>query len=262
MPGFKFNPKKSAYDRTNALWLAKAAELAYKPAGTARKTAKRWGFTNFEFFDKRGTQAFVAGNADMILVAFRGTEPTKVKDWMTDAKIRKNPAFGGRVHRGFLGGLRKVWGHGNSGMIGAIRKFRDDGQTIWITGHSLGAALATLAAAGCRAERLPVQGIYTYGSPRVGSKAFQKKFDKSFKKKTFRFVNNNDVVTRVPPRALKYKHVGTLRYIDHNHRIQKDIGLWKKFLDRIKGRIDDFLKPGTDGLKDHPIKKYLLAWKK
>ena len=77
---FTFHPDKSDFDRANALWLAKASELAYKPAETARRTTKRWGFPNFTFFDNGGTQAFVAGNADMILVAFRGTEPTKLKD--------------------------------------------------------------------------------------------------------------------------------------------------------------------------------------
>ena len=69
-----------------------------------------------------------------------------------------------------------------------------------MTGNSLGAALATLAA-----DRYGnVQGVYTFGSPKVGNDVFKEKFIV----KTYSIVNNKDIVTRVPPPGI-YKHVGT-----------------------------------------------------
>jgi predicted lipase len=68
-------------------------------------------------------------------------------------------------------------------------------------GHSLGAALATLAA-----DRLPdVQGLYTFGSPRVGDKGFQA----HFRVKAYRLVNGKDIVPTVPGEG-PFRHVGEL----------------------------------------------------
>ena len=74
-------------------------------------------------------------------------------------------------------------------------------------------------------------------------------------------VNNNDIVTRLPPRTLKYKHVGQVKYLNSKGKLETGATPWKNFLKRVKGqiegRIDDFLKPGTDGLKDHGMARYV-----
>jgi hypothetical protein len=87
-----------------------------------------------------------------------------------------------------------------------------------MTGHSLGAALATLGAS----RYGNVQGVYSFGSPRVGNDVFKEKFDV----KTYRIVNNDDIVARVPPPGV-YVHVGELKFIDSNgiirdHMIERD----------------------------------------
>jgi triacylglycerol lipase len=179
---------------------------------------------------------------------------------MTDAKIRQVRGFGGKVHRGFNGALGKVWG-GRKGIVRTVKGFLDNGQTLWVAGHSLGAALAALAVTASGKEGLVINGLYTFGMPRVGNKAFARRFDKKFRRRTFRFVNNNDLVTRIPLGVLQYKHVGRLMYLDHRGRLRSGIGLGRKILDRIRGRIDDFLKPGTDGFKDHAMGRYIKAIK-
>lgn len=119
------------------------------------------------------------------------------------------------------------------------------------------AALAAVAVAHLLVDGHTVNGLYKFGQPRVGDDAFAAEFNRRFKERHFRFVNNNDSVTRVPPRAFGYSHTGELRYIDTSGDIQEDMGMWSRFLDRVTGRIEDFLKPGTDGLKDHFMSNYL-----
>ena len=238
--------------------MARASQLAYKPSTEVIKTLKNWGFPNAKFFSRDETQGFVAGNSELILVAFRGTEPLKIKDWMSDADIKRVPGKGGgHVHRGFKAALELVADE----MATTVRQFQDKNQPIFVTGHSLGAALAGLAVAASKTQHINIAGLYTYGMPRIGNKIFAKKFKKANGRKTFRVINNNDAVTRVPPRIFGYKHVGTVRYLNSNGQLETGETPWKKFLVRakgqVKGRIEDFLKPGSDGLKDHSMKKYI-----
>lgn len=146
-------------------------------------------------------------------------------------------------------------------MAAAVRELLDKGQPVFVTGHSLGAALAGLAVGASATERLPIAGLYTYGMPRVGNKYFAEKFQASYGKRAFRIVNNNDSVTRVPPRSFGFKHVGTVKYLDSRGQLKSGASPWKRFLIRVKGqvegRVQDFMKPGTDGLKDHGIKNYV-----
>jgi triacylglycerol lipase len=119
-------------------------------------------------------------------------------------------------------------------------------------------AVATLR----QSEDKPVYGLYTFGQPRVGDRNFERTFNLDCKPRAFRFVNNNDVVPRVPPRELGYSHVGTFLYFDTEGTVQSDPSWWYRLLDSFKGRIEDFLKPGTDGSKDHSMARYLANLEK
>jgi triacylglycerol lipase len=260
MPTLKFNPNSKSFDLVNAQATAKASQLAYSKKDDILKTLKTWGFSRARFFSNRkfGTQGFVAGNDDMVLVAFRGTEGGELKDWKADAKIKKVPGKGGgHVHRGFKKALEGV----SSEMAAAVREYRSEGQPVFVTGHSLGAALAGLAVAAASSERVEIAGLYTYGMPRVGNHTFAEKFMKNHGKRAYRIVNNNDVVTRLPPSSVGYKHVGMVKYLTASGKLESGVGQWKAFKRRTKGqfvgRAKDFLKPGSDGLKDHGIKKYI-----
>ncbi|MBT5549534.1 MAG: lipase family protein [Nitrospina sp.] len=263
MSDFPFEPRTTQFSKNNALCCAKASALAYENGDRVGEKLKKWGFEKFKFFDHKGTQAFIAATKELILVSFRGTEPTKLQDLASDADLRMTPGPGGKVHSGFLRALNQVM----EGVHWTIREYKEEyinkletgsGQqppSLWFTGHSLGAGLATLAVAKMRIENEdheePVHGLYTYGSPRVGNKEFSEKFNANFKNQTFRIVNNNDIVTRVPIRAHGYRHIGQFWYITSEGKLENDIGFWNLELDRIKGRIEDIGKIGGDGLKDH-----------
>jgi len=79
-----------------------------------------------------------------------------------------------------------------------IANWQTQAQSLWLTGYSLGAALATLRMSSLGEEAKPVNGLYTFWQPRVGGKTVARIFDLDLKSRMFRFVNNNDVVTRVP----------------------------------------------------------------
>lgn len=267
MQRFNIDHTSTAYSAVNAFWLGQAAKLAYSSEQDIATTTASWGLTNFEFFDgkRTNTQAYVAGNQDLIVVAFRGTEG-KLEDWLTDAKIR----LVDEVHRGFKEGVDEIWPH----MADAINRFIGSRLSVaeaamspenpkppgvWYTGHSLGGALAALAAANMQRQGVPVDGLYTFGQPRTGSPAWAKELERHFNLFAFRHVNNNDLVTRVPPRSFNYRHVGCLRYFDADGNLHDDIGWWNRFLDRVKGRLDDFMQLHTDGIKDHAMEKYLAC---
>ncbi len=129
-------------------------------------------------------------------------------------------------------------------------------QTLWFTGHSLGAALAAVAVTHALEDEQQVSGIYSFGQPRVGDEEYPDAFNQWIGQPYFRFVNNNDRVTRMPPRSLGCSHTGQKRYIDSAGAIHADFSKWEKFLNRVTGRMEDFLKPGTDGLKDHAMPRY------
>lgn len=262
----KFDPNTTRYHGENALFLADCAKLAYMPEETCRQVMQdQLGFNNFKFFTGKSTQAFIAGNDKMIIVSFRGTE-VNLNDFLRDAKLKPEPGPAGNVHRGFHGGLHEVWGDAstNKGMLQFIQQFWDNNQSIWFCGHSLGAALATLAAAEYvlkdnAADAEAVKGIYTIGQPRVGNNEFADAYDQVLVEKTFRFVNNNDVVTRVPLPGivLKYSHVGQQLYIDSKGKLRDSIPLWKKLWDRFRGIRKGIGHIGLDSLEDHGSEAYV-----
>lgn len=250
-----FESRATAYSLHNAYWLAQAAQFAYQDKLTIQPAVADLGLKQFEFLSRKDTEGYVAANDNIMIVAFRGTEPAHLRDLLSDAKMHKVRGPLGDVHRGFLGAFELVKGD----LINAIQRLRNKSnpQSLWCTGHSLGGALAVVAAAQLLMDGHRVSGLYTFGQPRVGDEAFATECARRMAGQHFRFVNNNDTVTRVPTRVFGYAHAGELRYIDTDGQIQTDISFWDQFLERIKGRVEDLLRPGTDGLKDHAMRRYV-----
>jgi len=203
MPLEAFNPALNrAFSRRNAIWLAEFSRLIYRqgadeinvPPGTRTRAEiladKGWHET--DFIQSNSTQAafFVSEMLGAACLVFRGTLGTD--DLISDSRVLAVPWQGkGKVHVGFKEALDSVWDAIET-RLHALR------QPVFFTGHSLGAALATLAAA--RVLQNPTlqspAAIYTFGSPRVGDDAFGRVFDDLFH---CRIVNDHDLVTTVPP---------------------------------------------------------------
>lgn len=152
----------------------------------------------------------------LAIIAFRGTEPINLASWLTDADVitQDVPASWnarGEVHRGFLANLEAVWDDVED-QLGRTPEGAAPVEAIYITGHSLGGAMAVLAAAQLlrspdRAARL--RGVYTYGQPAVGDHAFAAWGSRAFGEILFRHVYNRDLVPRLPPRSTgRFEHFG------------------------------------------------------
>lgn len=104
-----FDPRTTQYRPQNALLLDKAALVAYQSPESIKPEVEKCGLSQFVFIDRKDTQVFLAGGSEMILIAFRGTEPERLQDWMMDAQIKRKAGPYGKVHRGFLRALQSVW---------------------------------------------------------------------------------------------------------------------------------------------------------
>jgi|RhiMethySRZTD1v2_1073278.scaffolds.fasta_scaffold03861_16 triacylglycerol lipase len=216
-----FEPRATSFSTANAQILGQAAAVAYRNPATCAKWAKVSGFTGaFDFFDNQDTQGFVAESDEASIVAFRGTQPDRAMDWFVDAGAVHRPwdHNAGKVHTGFYQALHAVWGVAlANGQVLPRRLLNRGNKTVWITGHSLGGALAELCAAqAVFVSNIPVQGVYTFGQPRVGNKAFAEAVGARIGSRVFRFVNHRDIVPRVPLFSADYCHYGCQTFYDEH----------------------------------------------
>lgn len=157
---------------------------------------------------------FIWHSADEIVIAFRGTSSTS--NWIADALATQQKfkwaKDAGLSHRGFTG----IYASARRQIHSALRRLPQD-KALYITGHSLGAALATLCAMdiAANANRVPI--LFTFGSPRVGDLDFVTAFTRHVPN-SYRIHNEFDAVTHLPPTVFKlpkqeksyyYRHVPT-----------------------------------------------------
>ena len=247
--------QKAGFSLVNAKALAKLALLAYEDEKTLTRHLDELGLPadelHFKFFENTctGAQAFYVTNAatptapdtladpynkpssSFAVLSFRGTEPKQVSDIVADANIRPVPTNMGKMHAGFSDRVASLWDEaepacGLTEPIGSYLRARHAfdgtgrpvrrGAELYITGHSLGGAMANVAltrtvtencaAKGqtredpCFLTYVPVSGLVTFGSPRVGDMSWAKGMTTYLEDRTaaYRFVNGRDVVTTIP----------------------------------------------------------------
>jgi pimeloyl-ACP methyl ester carboxylesterase len=217
------------FDRKLARMTVELSAAAYRDRQGAQAAAEALGLTGFRWFSAQSTQAFTATDADHLHVAFRGTEANPI-DWSRNARFQPVAGEFGRIHSGFGSGVEEVWQDVLATIAGT-------GKPAVFTGHSLGGALATLAA--LRADRAghPVAAVYTYGQPRVGHLDFSRAFSERLDDRTFRSINHVDLVTRVPLLFQGYRHVGQRIYFDRSGAIHIGANAWRIAFDDLVHRL-------------------------
>jgi triacylglycerol lipase len=203
-------------DSRNALFLAQACSLAYcdKPVGVKRFRDELG--LEAQLISAGNTQVYVAQNDKVLVVAFRGSQaPTSLdglKDWLLtnannylilpEGQIGTDFAaagVGARFHRGFMEALHEIW----EPLLAAVTKaVESNDRPLWVTGHSLGGALALLAAWRLVRNFITVHEVITFGAPMIGNEAAARAFEQEFAGKVFRYVNLEDPVPLLPSISL------------------------------------------------------------
>ena len=223
----------------NATFMAKLAKHAYdKPAAFKKVFKKDW---TIKMFKNGGTECYTLTCPENYIVVFRGTEPTSWEDIKADIQFRKKKG----IHRGFDAALDDVWED--------LKKHYDKnskGKQLLVTGHSLGAALATLFSARINDEN---SACYTFGSPRTATP----KVVKQMNFKAYRFRNNNDVVTKVPPEFLGFTHKSDkTTYFDCYGEIKEGWNRWYMIKEWFRGTWLGIFQFKVDGFADHGMGNY------
>jgi triacylglycerol lipase len=210
----------------NALYCAHFSAACYE---NVPENYPRFGdlqLENVQTFAEGAIFGLVARTGSQLLLGFRGT--SEVQHWLTNLNAVQVPGFGGAVHAGFATAMLSVADKADN----LIRLLQKPGDTLWITGHSLGGALATLAAK-FFADFVPtLGGVFTFGQPRVGNNVFFDNYPTAFT--LSRFVNNRDVVPHMPPRIAGfftyYKHVGKFHGFDKNGKLTRADRAWSRMV--------------------------------
>ncbi len=274
MRDFQFDPETTPFDPAargfhahNALLCAAASNLAYEKEDIIRPVVRDWGYTEFQWIQGKkhdiDTQGYVCAGSKAVLLVFRGTD--NARDWLTNLQFDTVPGPAAKVHRGFWQALVEGPRESPAPMSqvrGALARMGSRGQALWVTGHSLGGALAVLCAAQLALmDRIPVQGIYTFGQPRAGAYGFAGAFDKAFEARAFRLVNHNDIVPMVPPvgPVFRYWHTEREVYIDEDQRLHGSMPLWRRLTLNARGRFQDPAEIAVESIADHAMDGYVGA---
>ena len=231
-----------------SLLFAELAKVAYLAEESAAQIVDDIGLRETLFFDRDGSQAYVFKTDTDCIVACRGTEPHEWNDIKADVDaVTAVAETVGRVHRGFKKEVDDLWPRLEEALI-------QNDKTLWFTGHSLGGAMATICAGRCYLSHIKStpSELFTFGSPRVGNK----RYVNHVKLTHYRWVNNNDIVTRVPWAWMGYRHTGTQMYLDSSGKL-RPMSKAQRAKDRWRGFWMGIKKGKVDHFSDHAMVDYI-----
>ena len=231
-----------------SLLFAEISMISYLSIEECNIAAGKLGFIDGKFFNSNNAQAYWFQSEWDSVVVCRGTEVSEIDDLKADVNaVTAVAETVGKVHRGFKAEVDEIWPY-------IEKELEVNDKPLWFCGHSLGGAMAHICAGRCMLSYIKTEPeeLYTYGSPRVGCN----KYVNHVKLQHYRWVNNNDIVTRVPPSFLGYRHSGTEMYLNRIGQQQKIAG-WRRVSDRIQGFAKALLRFRIDHLSDHSVLQYI-----
>jgi triacylglycerol lipase len=231
-------------EKNKLLVFANISAITYDEPKASKSKFKALGYTIVEFFDIDNAQAYLLKGSDGIhVLSFRGTEVSEPSDVLADLKAGKNiEAIGGKIHVGFKGEINKLWP--------TIEKAVANIDSLYVTGHSLGAAMATIASGRMQSK---VIALITFGSPRVGNKEYVNSLTVSH----YRVQNNCDDVTKVPFMLMGFAHHGTHVYMNY-YGAFRNLTPWQQIKDMVRSRAKAYTKGQKFlGAYDHMMDNYI-----
>ena len=214
----------------SARFLCEASALAYLAEREGVKAFREKLGLEARLFSVDNTQAWLGVDEANVVVAFRGTESATTLDGLKDILLTdamnllvvpegrlghdlSAAGVGARFHKGFVDAIAAIW----EPLMAAVEaELKASDRPLWITGHSLGGALALLAAWLLRRRFVPVHEVCTFGAPMIGNRAACTAFDREFAGRIFRYVNGRDPVPKLPTMSLvanEFLHVSQERLL-------------------------------------------------
>jgi hypothetical protein len=235
---------RAAYSDRVAWIMAVMSRLAYIEFEESEEELARLqinlnsgGFELVSTFSSGSTQAFLAKNENIFVLAFRGTEPSKIGDIQTDIRLYKKRIKEGKVHAGFLEAYYQI----SDELEKSFMNQKDWVWPLYITGHSLGGALATIATQNLEHKiKSQIAACYTFGSPRVGNEQYERNIKAPF----YRVVHSTDIVSLVP--TIGYRHVGDARFLTYckpdseNFTLYRGIPIFRRLWEMILAIVIPF----------------------
>lgn len=193
-----------------ALMLAVLAEASYAQGDDLGfLLEEELGLNLVHYMPFEASQGYVARGVATIILAYSGTN--QLSDWLTNLHLSSSETSWGSAHTGFWEAYQAEEGSAEA----ALEMAKSQGLPLWITGHSLGGALAHVAAHQLSNRGAPV-GIATFGQPRTVNVVPESQLQNHLELGYHRVVNENDVVPRVPP---NFTHTGDLVQLGRRRRL-------------------------------------------
>ena len=224
------------------------AQAVYADVPGERLPVLREEFGYHRSFRHEHIFGFVAANETDVILAFRGTDD---RDWVQALAYSQITAGLGRVHSGLWNALDGVWQR----LMAALYDAEALEKRLWLTGHSLGGGLATLAAYRLEHEYFRPTAAYTFGAPRVLDAAAAK----SLQTPLYRVVNNEDALPDIPFPGFSthYVHAGTRLFLTASGALAET-----RHSPELARRIDRAYSIGAGAIlagpwHDHQLDEYL-----
>lgn len=214
----------------NAAYLCEASELAYLSESPGRAAFKERLGLDARLVSVGNTQAWLGVDASNIVVAFRGTESPESLDGLKDILLTDamnllvvpegrlghdlaSAGVGARFHKGFVDAIAAVWDPLSAAIEQELARTE---RPVWLTGHSLGGALALFAGWLLKRRFVAVHEIVTFGAPMIGNRLACEAFNREFAGRIRRYVNGRDPVPKLPSFSLvanEFAHVESERLL-------------------------------------------------
>ncbi|MDR3427841.1 lipase family protein [Silvimonas sp.] len=253
------------FDLGNARACARASAFAYQTATISAPDTD--------------THCLIEEKPDCIVIAFRGT--SSIRNWITDAQFERTTLIAvnttvSKIHKGFERAFNSIFEELLTALGGCSADKMPNQKPLCITGHSLGGALAILAALELWRNGCQIAQVYTFGQPRLGNADFKDRYDHVLGYRTFRLVFQEDIVPRIPHLPAwhdPYRHVGIEVFIPSiaiPHSAQVDTGdlwinppFWRLLISDLWGIYRAFIvskfAAALDPIVDHHVNNYIAA---
>jgi len=189
----------------NAAWpvaqvMFDLSRIAYMEPAAGSQHIRAYGFEPM-FFEARSMEAYIAVAGRNAIVAFRGTE-LGTADVVYDLKFISRSGGSGRFHAGFKDGFEAL----RPALLRELRERRI--STVWLTGHSLGGALAVVAACHLIDQGgYEIGGVMTFGQPMVVRHELAERYDPILRDRYVAFVNGSDLIARALMPFVHFGHI-------------------------------------------------------